>query len=195
MTEKPVCQHFLSGTCTRGDKCRFSHVLTSSESTGPDVAAEPKAKISRARVGATSRRKRKDWLSWGEGRAPIKGDDDDDAPICSGHSEKCVRRTVAKEDSKKHGRLFYSCRFWQNATKSCGHFAWAAAVQDDIGGPAVDTATATTNSENDTTIAETEEPPMDVVPVDTASSRIAEERRAKRARVRERKLAASAKSR
>lgn len=48
-------------------------------------------------------------------------------PLCSGHAEQCVQRTVVKEGANK-GRRFYTCRrppgMPGDSQASCGYFLW-----------------------------------------------------------------------
>ena len=91
----------------------------------PADGEPPRAGATRKRVGLETRRKLKDWQHWGAGLVPDKGETVEGAPECRGHNAPCVRRVVQKQGAKAQGRTFYSCRFWQNREKNCGHFAWA----------------------------------------------------------------------
>jgi len=107
-----VCEHFSRGQCTRGDKCRFSHVAgASSEGTKK-----------RARPGAQARHKAQDWAANNGKRESDRGDNVRDVE-CRGHALPCVRRVVEKAGAKNYGRAFLSCRYWRDKG-GCGHFAW-----------------------------------------------------------------------
>ncbi|KAJ1459620.1 hypothetical protein M885DRAFT_613226 [Pelagophyceae sp. CCMP2097] len=115
--DKLPCSHFAAGTCTRGDKCRFSHV---------DGGA-----VARGRQGAQARNKKKDWQlthAWQQpqGAEPY-GDGGGEVPDCKGHSEPCVRRVVEKVGAHT-GRAFYSCSRWNKKAETCGFFKWEDAL-------------------------------------------------------------------
>jgi len=109
-SDRPPCEHFTRGTCTRGDKCRFSH----------DAAAG--ATTSRKKPGAQARRKAGDWAANQGAREPERGESVYTV-CCRGHDEPCVKRAVNKPGSANHGRSFLSCRKWRDKG-GCGHFAW-----------------------------------------------------------------------
>lgn len=91
MSPTIICQHYLSGKCNRGSKCKFSHAI---ESGGA---------VNRKREGKQFRG-RKFEPKFGKQEREEGEVGGEDAPICGEHGEKCMRRVGV---NKNYGTYSY----------------------------------------------------------------------------------------
>eukprot|EP00750_Incisomonas_marina_P027097 INCI6122.1.p1 GENE.INCI6122.1~~INCI6122.1.p1 ORF type:complete len:383 (+),score=104.89 INCI6122.1:261-1409(+) len=147
--KRKACQHWISGRCNRGDKCRFEHV------GGGGV------KTRTGRSGEQFRKRKRDWEVFSQKRrdvvqvAPLavspslgeattatvpKANQDQekddlgasalpDVPRCTKHDRPCLTRVVVKPHTKNSGRLYHTC---SARPSPCAFFRWASKSTADL---------------------------------------------------------------